>query len=341
LNIHIARNSILQGDCDLALAGASAIRHPHGVGYVYIDGEVESPDGMCRPLDSGASGTLFGSAVTLVLLAKEEAVRNLNLTPLAWIIGSAANNDGRDKISYTASSGRGISDVVSSAIESAGIGADSIGYVEIHGTATKMGDPVEIQALTRAFRMHAKTLKEPIYLGAIKANIGHVDAAAGTAGLIKTVKILQSGLVPPVANFETGNPKIPWNKIPFKIPKNLVKFPDRKEQPRRAGITSLGVGGTNVHVILEAAIPSDYNSQIDNVRQPPCLPLIVSGKNQVALRENVKQIKILLDPDRHEPLPSLKDLTFSLATTRTNFLIRKALHVTSKDADEGYNILLK
>ena len=341
LNIHLARHSILQGDCDLALAGASSIRLPHSVGYVHIDGEVESPDGMCRPLDSDASGTLFGSAVTLVLLAKEEAVKNLNLTPLAWIIGSAANNDGRDKISYTASSGRGISDVVSSAIQSAGIGADSIGYVEIHGTATKMGDPVEIQALTRAFRMHAKTFNEPIFLGAIKANIGHVEAAAGTAGLIKAVKVLQTGIVPPVVNFETGNPKILWNKIPFKVPKKVVKFPDRKEQPRRAGITSLGVGGTNVHVILEAAIQSDYISEIDNVKQPPCLPLIVSGKNQVALRENVKQIRNILDPDRYQPLPSLKDLTFSLATTRTNFSIRMAYPVTSKDADDGYHILLK
>ncbi|MBN3888580.1 MAG: SDR family NAD(P)-dependent oxidoreductase [Nostoc sp. JL31] len=249
--VHQACRSLIQGECDMALAGAAAIAVPQKSGYRYQPGMILSPDGHCRAFDANSQGTVGGNGVGIVMLKRlADAIADGD-NIYAVIKGSAINNDGSQKISYTAPSVQRQAAMIAQAQAIANINPETITYIETHGTGTTLGDPIEIAALTQAFR--SKTQKQQFCaIGSVKTNIGHLDTASGIAGLIKTVLALKHRLLPPSLNFKHPNPKIDFANSPFYVNTTLSEWqPD--QTPRRAGVTSLGVGGTNVHVILEEA----------------------------------------------------------------------------------------
>lgn len=249
--VHLACQSLLSGQCDMALAGGVSIRAPQKAGYFYQEGMIMSPDGHCRAFDERTQGTVPGHGVGIVVLKLlAEAVRDGD-NVRAIIKGSAINNDGHLKMGYTAPSVEGQTDVIAKALAIAGVDAETITYVEAHGTGTPLGDPIEIEALTRAFRQQTQRTGF-CALGAVKSNIGHLDTAAGVAGLIKTVLALEHGQIPPTLHFEKPNPMIGFERTPF-MPNAILKDWHTDGFPRRAGVSSFGIGGTNVHVILEEA----------------------------------------------------------------------------------------
>lgn len=237
--------------CDLALAGGVSISFPQERGYIHQPGAIASADGHCRAFDAQSSGTVFGAGCGVVALKRlDEALADGDHI-YAVIKGAAVNNDGSSKVSYMAPSVRGQAEVIMMAHASAGITADSISYVEAHGTGTPLGDPIEISALTQAFR--ASTGKSKFCgLGSVKGNVGHLEAAAGVAGLIKTALALHHKQIPPTLFFSTSNPNIDFDGSPFFVESKLREWTDGG-RPRRAGVSSFGIGGTNAHVVLEEA----------------------------------------------------------------------------------------
>jgi acyl transferase domain-containing protein/acyl carrier protein len=249
--VHVALQSLLNYQCDMALVGGISIQVPQRTGYFYQEGGISSPDGHCRPFDAEGQGTIFGSGVGIVVLKRLDDAINDRDTIHAVIKGSAINNDGSAKISYTAPSIEGQSQVIASAQFVAGVEADTISYVEAHGTATPLGDPVEIAALTKAFR--ASTDKRQFCaVGSVKSNVGHLDAAAGVASLIKTVLALKHRQLPPSLHYKTPNPKCEFGESPFYVNAELREWRPL-QGVRRAGVSSFGVGGTNAHLIVEEA----------------------------------------------------------------------------------------
>jgi len=249
--VHLACQSLLNHECDLALAGGVTIEIPHGHGYIYREGEILSRDGHCRSFDAASTGTVFASGVGVVVLRRlEDALKDRD-TIRAVILGSAINNDGARKVGYLAPSVEGQAEVIAEALEFAGIGADDISYVETHGTGTIVGDPIEVRALTQAFR---KSTARSGYcgIGSLKTNVGHLDAAAGVAALIKTVLALEHAQLPPSLHFVKPNPHIEFDGSPFFVNSKLADWPSNGLL-RRAGVTSLGIGGTNAHIVLEEA----------------------------------------------------------------------------------------
>ncbi|MFD1952572.1 SDR family oxidoreductase [Sphingomonas arantia] len=250
--VHMAAQSLLTGECDMAIAGGASIELPHGHGYTYDKSGILSPDGHCRPFDAASEGTVFGSGVGIVVLRRlADAVADGDHV-YAVIRGSAINNDGAGKVGYLAPSLDGHAQAVTEALAVAGISADTIDHVEAHGTGTPVGDPIEVAALTRAFRRHTARTGY-CGLGSVKANIGHTDTAAGVAGLIKVALALHHGQMPPTLNHSTANPGCDIAQTPFSVTTRLTPWPRAAHGPRRAGISSLGVGGTNAHVIVEDA----------------------------------------------------------------------------------------
>jgi len=249
--VHLASQALLNHECDLALAGGVTIEFPHGHGYMYREGEILSRDGHCRSFDASSSGTVFSSGAGAVVLRRlEDAIADRD-TIHAVILSSAVNNDGARKVGFLAPSVEGQAEVISEAIGVAGIFADSISYVETHGTGTVIGDPIEVKALTKAFRATTQR-KNFCAIGSLKSNIGHLDAAAGVAGLLKTTLALENKQIPASLHFEKPNPMIDFAGSPFFVnakPSDWLTV----DAPRRAGVTSLGIGGTNAHVILEEA----------------------------------------------------------------------------------------
>src|SRR5688572_22082244 len=241
--IHTACQSLLSGECDLALAGGSTIELPHGRGYLYKKNEILSPDGHCRAFDHRSQGTIFGSGAGVVALRRaDDALRDGD--PIVAVIkGSAVNNDGAGKVGYFAPSVDGQAAAAAEALAVADVAADTVGYVECHGTGTPIGDPIEIAALTQAFR---QTTDRTGYcaIGSAKTNIGHLDTAAGIAGLAKAALALKHGQLPPSLNFEAPNPAIDFASSPFVVNDRLNDW-KRGDAPRRAAVNSLGVGGTN------------------------------------------------------------------------------------------------
>src|SRR5208283_628893 len=248
---HLACQSLLNHECDMALAGGVTIEIPHGQGYQYRPGEILSRDGHCRPFDAEASGTVFSSGVGLVVLRRlSDALRDRD-TIRAVILGTAINNDGARKVGYLAPSVDGQADVITEALGVANVNPESISYVEAHGTGTTVGDPIEVRALTQAFR---RTTARQGYcgIGSLKTNVGHLDAAAGVAGLIKTVLAFEHAQLPPSLHFQKPNPLIDFQSSPFYVNSQLTDWPSNGSL-RRAGVTSLGIGGTNAHIVLEEA----------------------------------------------------------------------------------------
>lgn len=281
--VHLACQSLLNGECEAALAGAVSIRFPHRTGYLYREGGMVSPDGHCRPFSDRSQGTVFGNGVGVVVLKRlEDAIADRDSIH-AVIRGTAINNDGASKMSYTAPSIDGHAEVVVEALAIAGVGADTIGYVEAHGTATDLGDPVEIAALTQAFR-EATDQKQFCALGSVKSNIGHLDAAAGIAGLMKAVLAVEHGFIPPTLHFERPNPKLDLGATPFYV--NTSSAPWKPAgTPRRAGVSSLGVGGTNAHAILEHfPSPKPVEEPADKTHV-----LVMSARTETALQAQVSR----------------------------------------------------
>jgi amino acid adenylation domain-containing protein/non-ribosomal peptide synthase protein (TIGR01720 family) len=249
--VHLACQSLMSYECDMALAGGVSIRVPHQVGYIHGQGSIFSPDGHCRAFAADAQGTVPGNGVGVVVLKRFADALADGDTIHAVIKGFAINNDGAIKVSYTAPSVAGQAAVIAEALSLAGVSPDSIGYVEAHGTGTALGDPIEIAALTQAFGS-GTTRRGYCAVGSLKSNVGHLDAAAGVAGLIKTVLALTHQQLPPSLHAHTPNPQIDFAATPFYLNDQLRPWPEGPT-PRRAGVSAFGIGGTNAHVVLEEA----------------------------------------------------------------------------------------
>lgn len=256
--VHLACQSLLHYECDMALAGGVKTDVPQKAGYMYQEGGILSPDGHCRAFDSEAKGTIGGNGVGIVVLKRlAEAVADGDQIH-AVIRGSAINNDGAMKIGYTAPSVMGQAEVIAMAQAVAEVEPDTISYIETHGTGTMLGDPIEIEALNRAFQASARK-KRTCAIGSVKTNIGHLDAAAGVAGLIKTVLALRHKQLPPSLNFTEPNPQIDFSGSPFYVNTSLAEWTNGTTA-RRAGVSSFGIGGTNAHVVLEEAPAMEASS---------------------------------------------------------------------------------
>jgi acyl transferase domain-containing protein/acyl carrier protein len=252
--VQMACQALLARQCDMALAGGVSINVPRVGGYLYEPGMILSPDGHCRAFDERAQGTVAGEGVGVVVLKRlREALADGDHVH-AVIRGAAINNDGSLKVGYTAPSVDGQATVIARANAMGGVDPATIGYVEAHGTGTELGDPIEVAALTKAFRA-ATDRRGFCALGSVKSNIGHLDAAAGVAGLIKAVLALEHRALPPSLHFSSPNPRIDFEGSPFRVNAVLTDWPRVGDVPRRAGVSSFGIGGTNAHVVLEEAPP--------------------------------------------------------------------------------------
>jgi phthiocerol/phenolphthiocerol synthesis type-I polyketide synthase E len=313
--VHLACQSLVGGECDIALAGGVSIDIPQKSGYFYQEGGILSVDGHCRSFDERASGTVGGSGVGLVVLKRmADALADGDLIQ-AVIKGSAVNNDGSSKVGYTAPSIDGQAKVIAEAQFIAGIPAETITYIEAHGTATQLGDPVEIAALTQVFRKETAK-KNFCAIGSVKANIGHLDTAAGVAGIIKTVLALKHGYLTPSLHFEKPNPRIDFENSPFYVNTKLSEWKSNGT-PRRAGVSSFGMGGTNVHIIVEEApqLPVSGPSQ-------PCQLIVLSAKTETALKAAAKNLVADL---KDWPAANLADVAYTLQVGRRALSHRLAL----------------
>ncbi len=301
--VHLACQSLQQGECEMALVGGVSLQIPQKTGYLYQEGMIASGDGHCRAFDAKAQGTVAGDGVGIVLLKPlEQAMRDGD--PIRAVIrGSAINNDGSSKAGYTAPSLERQADVIRQAQQVAGVEADSISYVEAHGTATPIGDPIEVAALTQAFGQSSK--QQYCALGSVKTNVGHLDVAAGIVGLIKTVLALEHQQIPPSLHFEQPNPAISFEQSPFYVNTSLQPW-ENKPSPRRAGVSSFGIGGTNAHVILEAAPP--LPQQAVPHWQRPIQLLCLSAKTPTALQSLALRY---LDYLQQHPHRSLADICYT------------------------------
>ncbi|MBN1204894.1 MAG: SDR family oxidoreductase [Myxococcaceae bacterium] len=313
--VHLACQGLLANECKLAIAGGVAINVPQKTGYLYQFGGITSPDGHCRAFDAKAQGTLFGSGVGLVVLKRlEDAIADGD-TIHAIIKGSAINNDGSAKASFTAPGVQGQTKVIKDALAAAEVDARSISYVEAHGTGTALGDPIELRALTKAFRADTDEVGF-CAIGSVKTNMGHLDAAAGAASLIKAVQALAHEEIPPSLHFEKPNPQIDFESSPFFVNTRLRPWP-RGEAARRAGVSSFGVGGTNAHVVLEEAPPSSPAAP-----GRPWELLVLSAKTASALESATRRLADHLE--RH-PEQSFADVAWTLQVGRQAFKHRRVL----------------
>jgi phthiocerol/phenolphthiocerol synthesis type-I polyketide synthase E len=281
--VHLAAQALLNGECGLALAGGVSVQLSEYPGYQYSKQGIFSPDGHCRPFDKDAHGTVPANGVAMVVLKRTEQALADGDTVHAVIRGSAINNDGARKMGYSAPSHEGQVEVVSAALRAAGIDAATIGYVEAHGTGTEVGDDIELAALTEAFRRHTDA-SEYCRIGSLKGNTGHLDAAAGVSALIKTVLAVREGVIPPSINCDVPHPDYDWANTPFTVNTKVSAW-SVQAGPRRAGVSALGMGGTNVHVIVEQAperVPDPAPAPGTHAESSPRL-IPVSGHTQQAV----------------------------------------------------------
>ena len=313
--VYLACQGLLDGDCDMALAGGASITVPQKAGYFYQPEGTAAPDGHCRAFDAKAQGTVFGSGVGVVVLKRlTDALADGDYIQ-AIIKGAAINNDGSVKVGYIAPSIEGQTKVIAKALSKAEVNPETISYVETHGVATPLGDPIEIAALTEAFRMHTQR-KGFCAIGSVKTNIGHLNAAAGVASLIKTVLMLKHKTIPPSLNFEEPNPRIDFINSPFFVNTKLTEWKGDLT-PRRAGISSFGVGGTNAHVILEEAPPANSSDS-----SSPWEVLCLSARTNEALERSTDN---LVDYLKQHPNESLADVAYTLQVGRRRFNHRRMM----------------
>ena len=326
--VHYACKALREGECDMALAGGVTIELPQGHGYLYKPNEVLSPDGHCHAFDHRAQGTVFGSGAGAVALRRlSDAVADGDHI-WAVIKGSAVNNDGAAKAGYLAPSVDGQAEAVAMALSAAGVCADSVDYVECHGTGTYLGDPIEVSALTQAFG-GAGGETGFCRIGSVKTNIGHLDTAAGIAGLVKCALALHHRQIPPSLGYEAPNPAIDFDHGPFRVNDRLTDWQSRNG-PRRAGINALGVGGTNAHAILQEAPARGASAESDFPFQILCL----SGRTKSALDANGQALAAHLRA--HPDLP-LADVAYTLKQGRRGFEKRRVL--VAETATEAADLL--
>ncbi|MBU8895092.1 acyltransferase domain-containing protein [Corallococcus sp. M34] len=317
---HVAVQSLLNEECDMALAGGVSVHVKHPEGYDFVPGGIVSPDGHCRAFDAKADGTVFGSGVGVVVLKRlADAIEDGDHIH-AVIKGTAINNDGALKVGYTAPSVEGQSSVISEALGAAGVAPETVGYVEAHGTGTKMGDPIEVRALNKAFKPRsaaAKANPPRIAMGSLKSNIGHLANAAGVSSLIKAVMTLEQKQIPPSLHFEQPSPEIDFAGGPFYVNTALKDWPAPAKHPRRAGVSSFGVGGTNGHVVLEEA-PVRPASSPSRAHQL----VVLSAKTPSALDAATRNIAAHL---KANPGLSLPDAAWTLQVGRQPMMQRRVL----------------
>lgn len=350
--IHLAAMSLKNGECDVVLAGGVSVQVPQKIGYLYQEGMIVSKDGHCRAFDAQASGTIFGSGCGFVVLKPLETAIQDGDRIYAVLKGSALSNDGGTKVGYLAPNGDGQARAVVQALENAGVDAETITYIEAHGTGTPLGDPIEVAGLSQAFRTHTQKTGY-CAIGSVKTNIGHLQIASGMAGFIKTVLALYHQKIPATLHFEKPNPQIDFKQSPFYVNTTLQDWKN-EGYPRRAGVNSLGIGGTNVHVILEETpVETRYGVQTRDLASLPILNrplhlLTLSAKSNTALCNLVKQYQQFLTKN---PNLSLADLCFSANTGRPQYsdriaiiaesvpeLQKKLVGVWSPNPEKGYRV---
>jgi acyl transferase domain-containing protein len=312
---HMACQSLLSGECDLALAGGVSISTPLRTGYLYQEGDVVSPDGHCRAFDAAAAGAVEGNGCGVVALKRLADALADGDRVYAVIRGSAVNNDGAAKVGFTAPSVEGQAEVISESLMMAGVEPGTIGYVEAHGSGTPLGDPIEVAALTQAFRAAGAEGEGFCALGSVKTNLGHCNTAAGVAGLIKATLALAHRTVPPSLHFETPNPRLDLAGSPFHVPTRAIDW-ERGGEPRRAGVSSFGLGGTNAHLVLEEAPEPEPGD-------PPARPaqlLVLSARTATALAAAADRLADRLEAD---PGLELADVAWTLQVGRQAFEHRR------------------
>ena len=325
--VHLAARALLNGETDIALAGGASLTIP-ARGYTYHQGGTGSPDGHCRPFDAAAQGTVPGSGAGLVALRRLEDALADGDTIHAVITGSAVNNDGSVKAGFTAPSVDGQAAAIRSALRAAATEADSLGYVEAHGTATPLGDPIELAALTDVFAADEAYEPQSCALGSVKGNLGHLDVAAGVTGLIKTILAVEHGVIPATLHYSKPNPHVDLSRTPFYIPAEAAPWPAARPT-RRAGTSSFGIGGTNAHVIVEQAPPG---VPARSGTGHHTLPL--SARTPLALAEATRRLAAHL---RDNPDLPLANVAYTLQTGRAEHPFRRA--VTARTAEEARVLL--
>ncbi|HEV7513417.1 MAG TPA: aminotransferase class III-fold pyridoxal phosphate-dependent enzyme, partial [Candidatus Acidoferrum sp.] len=327
-----ACQSLLMYQCDVALAGGVSVRVPQQRGYYYDEGNIGSPDGHTRTFDAKAEGTAFSNGVGVVVLKRlEDAVKDGDQI-YAVIKGVGLNNDGSQRVSFGAPGVEGQSEAVAMAQALAGVDPETITYVEAHGTATPLGDPIEVAGLTKAFRMGTQA-KQFCAIGSVKSNVGHLDVAAGVAGLIKTALALHNRIIPASLHFTEPNPKLEIEKTPFYVNAALQEWRSEANAPRRAGISSFGSGGTNAHLVLEEAPQTEPSGP-----SRPWQLLVCSAKKPDALERATHNLSehlkvIAAHHEGSKQLSELADAAFTLQTGRSEFAHRRI--IACADAAEG------
>jgi phthiocerol/phenolphthiocerol synthesis type-I polyketide synthase E len=325
--VHLACEAVRNGECDIAIAGAASIETTQMRGYLYQEGSILSPDGHCRAFDADAKGTLWGSGGGVVVLKRlSEAVADGD-TVHGLILGSAINNDGSDKAGFSAPSVSGQSAVIAQALGVAGVAPSEIDYVEAHGTGTQVGDPIEVRALADVFGQ-GDLAPDSVRLGTVKPNIGHLAAAAGVVGLIKTVLAMRHEALPPTLHFRRPNPAIDFAATPFRVVNTLESW-DRGAVPRRAGVSSFGMGGTNAHAIVQEA-PATGASAPSGTPQV----LLLSAKTPTALETMTGRLAAHLTA---HPDAVLDDVAHTLQAGRRAYPYRQA--VVSGDVADAADVL--
>lgn len=300
--------------CDMALAGGASVTFPQRREYLYEEDGMISPDGFCRSFDAQAAGTVFSNGAGVVLLKRfADAVADGD-TVRAVIRGFGLNNDGSEKVGFAAPGLNAQASVIALAHATAGVEPSSVSYVEAHGTATPLGDPIEIAALTKAFRGGGAQEREFCAIGTAKTNVGHLDVAAGVTGLIKTVLQLEHEHIPQVLHYQSPNPRIDFSNSPFYVAKHSQPWP-RTSSPRRAGVSSFGVGGTNAHVVVEEAPEAKTTASLR-----PSQLLLLSARSAAALRQMADRLANHLES---HPAISLADVSYTLALGRREFGFRR------------------
>ena len=312
--VHLAVQGLLNGECEMAVAGGTAVTITRRAGYLYQEGAILSPDGHNRTFDARAKGTVAGDGAGVVVLKLLEDAEADGDYIHAVIKGSAINNDGFRKVGYTAPSTEGQAQVIITAQYVAEVEPGSITYVEAHGTATELGDPVEVEALKLAFGNTAK--KESCALGSVKSNIGHLNAAAGIAGFIKTVLALKYGMIPPSLHYETPNPKIDFENSPFYVNTKLKEW-KCEGYPRRAGVSSFGIGGTNAHVVLE-----EYIKRMAVQKEEGAALILLSARTENTLEKATENIFLYF---KNNPGASPQNAAYTLQVGRKHFSHRRTV----------------
>lgn len=337
--VHLACQSLLSGECDMALAAGVAVKVPQ-TEEILSPGQIVSLDGKCRAFAASANGTLGGNGIGVVVLKRlEDAISDRDYI-YGTIKGSAINNDGAFKVGYTAPSQEGQAKVIRSAQIMAEVEPESISYIEAHGTGTTLGDPIEIAALTQAFQSSTDK-KGYCAIGSVKTNVGHLDAAAGITGLIKTALALDCQVIPPSLNFDAPNPEIDFANSPFYVNTELKKW-QTNGKPRRAAVSSFGFGGTNAHVILEEApvremgrwgVLKDTASHNGEIGRKYHL-LVLSAKNSSALDTATRN---LIDCLKQNPETNLADVAYTLQVGRRVFSHRRL--VVAENVEDAIKVL--